>query len=1079
MADFGYCKDVPVGDDLYEGKPQEKLADSICNFIRSEESNDAKIIGLEGGWGTGKSNVIKILEKKIEKEYDVFIYNVWGHQGDDQLHIFAEDLNEYLCSKESDVKKKKELTSRFNKLSQTRIHTDTHNTASISIVGLVIIAVFLIGNAFNSIYGNYPENIKTERLVMNWGPLIAIGFIILFVLIAAIWQKKRHGKSIKCSLCDTLLEYKGDKKENYTEEIVRQNKISSKEFRDYIKYIDEEIYGSSRVINKKIILVFDNFDRLPNEKIRELWGMIHVYFSGDSQQYTYKNIKVILPFDRKHIEKAFTRENDDESNYATDYINKTFDFCFHVAPPILSDWRKYFETKWKATVKERKGEESRKELEASMQIIDACFTYEEINPRLILQVINETKSIILCSYAENIPYRYILLYIVSKMQRKGDISNLLFSYKDEEQSYYNRVRSLLEEDDYLKYMTRLIYQNQDDISTIVLGQKLKDCIINYTIEEFMAIANTSVFNQIAINVIRNLLFDSLGNAVKLYSELEKTNKTVLDNGQWDMAWEALASLYLDDKTSTPVLPSYELVIMHSLGEERIKEKVAEKIVKLNPSPTSSSLNDYCHVVDLFRKEKISEKVVLKLITIKNLDCAVFYELVNLKGSDYKSFYRGKIPNEDIEKYIQGIDKNKYDDHFYNFLRIVKDDYPLKTYVANCVTATSNQSAPNVLIPNFLALNALSKLSELYSNTINITPDSYNSIIALSPEAASIAIAVVLIKLISAPNIQAQASYVQIVNKCESETKTAKYYLAISRGNDIEKYINYTFAHKEEKAGNIFRAIVSFAKGELGDISELNISILIKNYDRLINIGDSQSILSFINNCSWKNGEGNLIFDIKIVSNKNFFIDCYQNQDIVFCREVNDNVIKFLNSLNVNDFSSMIEEPNSIWIDVMKEINFTGFTQAHLDGLENYVKDHDGKIEERVKERICYLINEMHYKKDDLPTANFFIAIYSIYSSKNIGVPEFQILGDGLLEYGVWDNSTDAAATNIFNPNVMADDNCMNIITKHEDKVIEILKGCSMTTKSAFLNRCEKQNVDIVSRIKDAIDFNNVVSSEEK
>lgn len=190
MADFGYCKDVPVGDDLYEGKPQEKLADSICNFIRSEESNDAKIIGLEGGWGTGKSNVIKILEKKIEKEYDVFIYNVWGHQGDDQLHIFAEDLNEYLCSKESDVKKKKELTSRFNKLSQTRIHTDTHNTASISIVGLVIIAVFLIGNAFNSIYGNYPENIKTERLVMNWGPLIAIGFIILFVLIAAIWQKK-------------------------------------------------------------------------------------------------------------------------------------------------------------------------------------------------------------------------------------------------------------------------------------------------------------------------------------------------------------------------------------------------------------------------------------------------------------------------------------------------------------------------------------------------------------------------------------------------------------------------------------------------------------------------------------------------------------------------------------------------------------------------------------------------------------------------------------------------------------------------------------------------------------------------
>lgn len=1080
MAEFGYCKDVPAGEDLYEGQPQERLADSIFKFIKSEDSSDAKIIGLEGGWGTGKSNVIKIIEKKIKDSFDVFTFNVWGHQGDDLLYIFAEELNEYLFARISNKKKKEKLASKFNKLSQNHIHKDTRSTASISIIGLIIIAIFWGGNALNSIYGNFPEDTKEKiwPMIMNWGPLIGLLLAVVIVCCIVSWKKKYKGQAIKYSLCDILLEYQGNKKETYTEEVIRQKKITSKEFRSYIEYIDKEIYGDSLNMRKKIILVFDNFDRLPDEEIRELWGMIHVYFSGDSEQFTYKNIKVILPFDRKHIENAFANGNNDGDNFATDYINKTFDFCFHVAPPILSNWRKYFITKWKESNNGEPCEEIDKELEVSMQIIDACFTYEEINPRLLLQIINEVQSIIYCNSVE-IPYRYIVFYIVSKMKRKGDIVNLLLYYNDEEKSFYNRVRSLLEDDDYLKYMTMLIYQLQnDDSSTVVLERKLKESILNNNHDEFFAITNSYVFSQIANKVVRSLRFDQLNNAVRFYNELEKSDKKTLEKGQWDAIWETLAKLYLNGNSDKPISPTYELDLMHNLNDEKTKQNIAAKIARLNPLPTSSDLNEYCLIVDRFKEEKVKEDIVNNLITLNDFDIATFYNLVNLKEYNYKAYYRGNITSADIEKYLQGIAKNTYGPKLYKFLRIIKNDFNLGNYISACVVETENQNAANVLIPNLLALNALNKLSELHPNTINMTQDLYNIIESQSPEAAYIAIAIVLIKLISAPNNQAsQAPFVQTVNRCKSDIDSAKYYLTISKGKNIDKLINYAYVHKEEKACNILRAVLNFGKDELGVIKELNINILINNYDKLVDIADKKTVLTFFDNCSWKAGEEDLNFDIKKIINKNFFGHCYQSQDIAFCKKVYEKVNAFIKNLSTDDFSAMIGDPNGIWIDVIKEINFSGFTQAHLDGLEKYVRDNNGKIEgDNAFAHVSYLLQEMQ-DKEDLPKSSFFLALYSLYSNNPIRHQEFNVFGEGLLDYGAFAENQELAISNIFNSDVMNDATCIEIIINHEDKVIDILKKCLNETQKTFFNRFKGQNEEIANRIKKAVGFEESENNE--
>jgi hypothetical protein len=93
--------------------------------------------------------------------------------------------------------------------------------------------------------------------------------------------------------------------------------------------------------NKKLIIVFDNMDRLPAEKVKELWSSIHTFFSEDG----FDNIWTIIPFDEKHLSCAFgeTETEDKKKIELTKYfIAKTFPVVFRVAPPVITDTKKIF-----------------------------------------------------------------------------------------------------------------------------------------------------------------------------------------------------------------------------------------------------------------------------------------------------------------------------------------------------------------------------------------------------------------------------------------------------------------------------------------------------------------------------------------------------------------------------------------------------------------------------------------------------------------------------------------------------------------------------------------------------------------
>lgn len=101
----------PHGIDLYAGKSQEKLAKDIERHIlqidnethENEQPIIPRIIGLEGTWGTGKSNVIASVQDNLGENYIFYTYDAWAYQEDLQRRSFLEGLTSELitCHKES------------------------------------------------------------------------------------------------------------------------------------------------------------------------------------------------------------------------------------------------------------------------------------------------------------------------------------------------------------------------------------------------------------------------------------------------------------------------------------------------------------------------------------------------------------------------------------------------------------------------------------------------------------------------------------------------------------------------------------------------------------------------------------------------------------------------------------------------------------------------------------------------------------------------------------------------------------------------------------------------------------------
>lgn len=95
-----FLQNAPCGEDLFEGKSHETIAKNIKKLIMSNDT--CRVIGIDGGWGSGKSNLIKLVKKQLEEDtdtkgkYHIFEYDAWGFQTDFQRRSILENLTSFI-----------------------------------------------------------------------------------------------------------------------------------------------------------------------------------------------------------------------------------------------------------------------------------------------------------------------------------------------------------------------------------------------------------------------------------------------------------------------------------------------------------------------------------------------------------------------------------------------------------------------------------------------------------------------------------------------------------------------------------------------------------------------------------------------------------------------------------------------------------------------------------------------------------------------------------------------------------------------------------------------------------------------
>lgn len=339
-----YLNNHPEGVDLFEGKSQERLADAIAMHItetdRVEKPTFARLIGLEGKWGSGKSNVIKMLEDRLKDSYTFFCFDAWGNQEDLQrrsiLELLTRDLMEKrkltgktkmrVLSQKSDGKLTdydctwdEKLESLLSRKSYTKDITvpSLNNATKWFVLVLLLVGLFV---AYLSVDNT---GVWWANLLITLSPMLF--FTVMMLITRSSWRRM-------------FAMYNTEGRSDTTSFVISEQEPSVREFKDWMKEISNGIPATD-----KLVLVFDNMDRLPSDKVHQFWSLIQTFFADANDGY--KNIWCIVPYDESHLAAVFSGEGDKDENITLlrGFLNKTFPVSYRVPEPIVADYKIIFE----------------------------------------------------------------------------------------------------------------------------------------------------------------------------------------------------------------------------------------------------------------------------------------------------------------------------------------------------------------------------------------------------------------------------------------------------------------------------------------------------------------------------------------------------------------------------------------------------------------------------------------------------------------------------------------------------------------------------------------------------------------
>lgn len=650
---------APCNDDWFEGKSHTHIASKIADSVL--EGKIHGIIGIDGNWGSGKSNLVGLTKKAIderigeedkdkpkeEKRKYVFVtFDAWAHHTDYlRRSILEEFINSLITGKDKVLD-----DSWYEKLDMLLAKVREIDTKKVVKLNELVVASSILAFAW-PLLNALKEWFEYAHIVAM---VVYIGVVIY--VIAGRWNSmNKYGpKPTLYSFVKELVKLYVDKsnietKPSYNEvnnkvteyqsiEFITEKEPTARQFRNYMTEIDQEL------VKKKVhvIFVIDNMDRLPIAKVKEIWSTIHAFFA----EREYQRILTIIPFDRSHIINAFKEENIQElalaktikegkgdkekrlepievKSYGNDFINKTFFVVYRVSPPILTDWKDYFEMIWR----EAFGTDiyyKHDEIKYVFGKLSKDFT-----PRSIIAFINECVTIYSIMGAQ-IPSEYLGLYIIGKEEiEKAPDSEIM------DPQFLGPLKGRYDKEEMAKNLSAIHYQiDKDKALDVVFAPKVLKAMDDGNTGFINEFNNDRVLNSLLTDAINQL--SNINNGIDFLAAIddrEKREDYDLE-AHWNNLFEGLKSSEMS-YPATDYDKHHAILLKHYSDKKGAITYFLSRYLKLEPN---WKVKNYVEGINIFRqlaKQEVDDYFANnKKKEVKNED---FDMLLELTKEDYKNY----------------------------------------------------------------------------------------------------------------------------------------------------------------------------------------------------------------------------------------------------------------------------------------------------------------------------------------------------------------------------------------------------------------------------------------------------------
>ena len=324
---FKFLEDKPAQTDeeLEElGFGHKEIGGTLINIV--EKCPTPFTIGLFGKWGSGKSSIAYFLKKYLPKKgIPVVIFDVWKHQKDALRRTFLKEVVNQLSSKKYFIKEDFKIDDRLeSSVSKTQ-------------------------------EGKFKINWEKLKQVKKWGviALFFLGFIGYLAYKFGYFRQFSYGITILIStifggsfvtwLLKTATQF-------LTTETTT---FSINKFRDPYEFEKEFIRVIKNLKSKRILIVFDNLDRVTHDRAMEVLTTVKTFLEPKDVEIQEKEVVFLIPCDveaiKTHIRSVYKIEEQKGPFDPDEFIKKFFNAILRIPDFIPSELESYTAEKLKET----------------------------------------------------------------------------------------------------------------------------------------------------------------------------------------------------------------------------------------------------------------------------------------------------------------------------------------------------------------------------------------------------------------------------------------------------------------------------------------------------------------------------------------------------------------------------------------------------------------------------------------------------------------------------------------------------------------------------------------------------------